>query len=96
MLSCFTHFFVQNQESLSLLVDIGFSQNTTVSGDTRFDRVIEIAAQFKPIEQIERFCADFDVIVAGSTWSEDDKKLSAYANIKNNVKFIIAPHQSQF
>ena len=93
MLSCFTHFFVQNNESLSLLINIGFIQNVTVSGDTRFDRVIEIAGQFTPIEKIEKFCAGFDVIVAGSTWSEDDKKLSAYANKKTIVKFIVAPHE---
>lgn len=92
MLSCFYHFFVQNDESLLLLNKIGFSQNATISGDTRFDRVIEIAAQFKPVDAIERFCAGADVIVAGSTWSEDDKKLSAYANKKSNAKFIIAPH----
>lgn len=93
MLSCFTHLFVQNDESLSLLIDIGFTQNVTISGDTRFDRVIEIAQQCKPIQKIERFCTGFDVIVAGSTWSEDDKKLSAYANTKTDVKFIIAPHE---
>ena len=92
ILSYFTHFFVQNQESLSLLVDIGFTKNVSVSGDTRFDRVIEIAQQFKPIEKIEKLCAGFDVVVTGSTWSEDDKKLSVYANKKTDVKFIIAPH----
>lgn len=92
MLSCFTHFFVQNEESVSLLKTIGFKQNVTISGDTRFDRVIEIAEQFKAVDAIEIFCSGYDVIVAGSTWSEDDKKLSQYANAKNNVKFIIAPH----
>lgn len=92
MLSCFTHFFVQNEESSSLLKTIGFKQNVTISGDTRFDRVIEIAEKFKPVDVIETFCSGSAVIVAGSTWSEDDKKLSHYANIKSNVKFIIAPH----
>lgn len=92
MLSCFRHFFLQNKESLSLLIHIGFAKNAIVSGDTRFDRVIEIAQQFTPIEKIERFCAGFNVIVAGSTWSEDDKKLAVYANKKENIRFIIAPH----
>ncbi len=92
LLSCFTHFFVQNEESLSLLKSIGFEKNVTISGDTRFDRVIEIAEQFKSIQPVEGFCNGSDVIVAGSTWFEDDAKLSEYANTKNNVKFIIAPH----
>lgn len=92
MLSCFYYFFVQNDKSLLLLNSIGFKQNVTVSGDTRFDRVIEIAEQFRPLDIIERFCAGTDVIVAGSTWSDDDKNISAYANAKSNIKFIIAPH----
>jgi len=92
MLSCFTHFFFQNEESLFLLKTIGFNKNVTISGDTRFDRVIEIAEQSQPIFTIEAFCSGCDVIVAGSTWPEDDKKLSGYANKKSNVKCIIAPH----
>ncbi len=92
LLSCFTHIFVQNQESFSLLKTIRFDKNVTISGDTRFDRVIEIADQFKPILFVEEFCTDSDVIVAGSTWTEDDTKLAEYANTKRDVKFIIAPH----
>ncbi len=92
MLSCFTHFFVQNKESLFLLKTIDFDKNVTISGDTRFDRVIEIAEQSEHIFTIEAFCSGSDVIVAGSTWPEDDKKLSGYANKKSNVKCIIAPH----
>lgn len=92
LLSCFTHFFVQDQESFSLLKTISFEKNVTISGDTRFDRVVEIAEQFKPIPFVEEFCSGADVIVAGSTWSEDDAKLAEYANTKRDVKFIIAPH----
>lgn len=92
LLSYFTHFFVQNKESFSLLQTIGFSHNVTISGDTRFDRVIEIAEQFQPISAIEEFCQGSDVIVAGSTWTHDDKSISQYANTNNSVRFVIAPH----
>lgn len=92
MLSCFTHLFVQNNESVSLLRSIGFTKNVSLVGDTRFDRVIEIAEGFQPISSIEDFCAGSNVIVAGSTWLEDDKELTHYANTRNKVKFIIAPH----
>jgi 3-deoxy-D-manno-octulosonic-acid transferase len=91
MLSTFTHFFVQNADSVSLLQRVGFAQNVSLTGDTRFDRVIEIAENFQPIASIENFCSS-GVIVAGSTWLEDDKELAHYANTKKNVKFIIAPH----
>lgn len=92
MLSCFTHLFVQNTESVSLLQTIGLTQNVSLSGDTRFDRVIEIAEGFQPIAAIEDFCAGSNVIVAGSTWIEDDKELAHYANANTKVKFVIAPH----
>ncbi|MGI8637986.1 MAG: 3-deoxy-D-manno-octulosonic acid transferase, partial [Segetibacter sp.] len=92
MLSCFSHLFVQNKESVLLLNKIGLIQNVTLSGDTRFDRVIEIAEQAQSNSSIENFCAGSPVIVAGSTWSEDDKELAHYVNTRNRIKFIIAPH----
>jgi 3-deoxy-D-manno-octulosonic-acid transferase len=93
MLYCFTHLFVQNQASVNLLASIGITQNVTLSGDTRFDRVIEIAKNFTPIEAIEKFIGNSPAIVAGSTWTEDDEELDHFANTNPNIKFIIAPHQ---
>jgi len=54
--------------------------------------VIDIAEQFAPIEIIERFVQNNQVIVAGSTWTEDDEELDHYANTHPEIKFIIAPH----
>ncbi|MDQ6812272.1 MAG: 3-deoxy-D-manno-octulosonic acid transferase, partial [Bacteroidota bacterium] len=59
---------------------------------TRFDRVVKIAEKFEPIALIELFCKDAIVVVAGSTWLEDDKELAHYVNNKKTTKFIIAPH----
>jgi 3-deoxy-D-manno-octulosonic-acid transferase len=91
MLRCFEHLFVQNNESVLLLQSIGI-ENVSISGDTRFDRVIEIAENFTPIPEIDLFCGNSPVIVAGSTWTEDDKELDHYANTRTHIKFIIAPH----
>ncbi|MBN9297868.1 MAG: 3-deoxy-D-manno-octulosonic acid transferase [Filimonas sp.] len=91
MLACFTYCFVQNEESLQLLNGIGYTA-TYLAGDTRFDRVIQIAERFEPIESIAAFCGDAKVIVAGSTWTEDDKELDHFANTRPDVRFIIAPH----
>lgn len=93
MLDCFTHLFVQTKESKDLLVTLGISENVSISGDTRFDRVIEIAEQFEPISIISQFCGDGRVIVAGSTWEEDEEELDHYANTHPDIKFIIAPHE---
>ena len=54
VLKCFTHFFVQNEQSRQLLADIGIT-NVDVTGDTRFDRVATIARQSKHIPIVETF-----------------------------------------
>ena len=95
-LDYFTWFFVQNEESVELLKSIGIENNVTRSGDTRFDRVITIADKFEPIPTIESFIGDHQqVIVAGSTWLEDDEILYHYTITHPHVMFIIAPHDIQ-
>lgn len=92
MLKCFNHFFVQDKESFQLLQSININ-NATVAGDTRFDRVSEIAKNFKPIEEIEKFCGSSPVIVAGSTWPEDEKLIKDATALFPDLKIIIAPHE---
>jgi 3-deoxy-D-manno-octulosonic-acid transferase len=93
MLKCFTHFFVQNADCKQLLAEIGIQDNVTISGDTRFDRVIEIAEKFEPLPLVEKFCGNSKVIVAGSTWEEDDAEWTHYVKANPQIKFIIAPHE---
>jgi 3-deoxy-D-manno-octulosonic-acid transferase len=93
MLECFNHLFVQTAASKRLLGTIGFTNTVSVSGDTRFDRVVQIAEQFEPIDLIEQFCGNSKVIVAGSTWPEDEEEMDHYANTHPEVKFIVAPHE---
>jgi len=93
MLASFTHFFVQTNDSKNLLNSVGISQQVTVSGDTRFDRVVQIADNFSSLPVIENFCGNDPVIVAGSTWPDDEEELDHYANTHPHIKFIIAPHE---
>ncbi len=93
MLTAFSHFFVQNETSKKLLASINIQENVSVSGDTRFDRVISIAEKFIPINDIEQFCGDSKVIVAGSTWEDDETELIHYVRSNPLLKFIIAPHE---
>lgn len=94
MLPFISHFFVQNNESKKMLDELGFP-NSTVAGDTRFDRVIEIAERFEPIPGVEKFISGSKVIVAGSTWPEDELVLQKAFAILNDssLKLIIAPHE---
>jgi 3-deoxy-D-manno-octulosonic-acid transferase len=93
MLDCYNRLFVQDTGSFSLLEAAGFAAQTTVSGDTRFDRVIAVAQSNEGISAIADFCGQNDVIVAGSTWIEDEEILDHYANNHPEIKFIIAPHE---
>lgn len=93
MLHCFSHFFVQNEISKELLDNVGIKENVSMGGDTRFDRVIEIAERFEPLPLIEKFCGSSKVIVAGSTWEEDEEELIHYVKANPEIKFIIAPHE---
>lgn len=93
MLACFSHIFVQNAESKILMESIGLESNVSVSGDTRFDRVISIAGAFDPVPLVEKFCEGHRVIVAGSTWEDDEVELIHYAKANPGIRFVIAPHE---
>ncbi|MCW3072555.1 MAG: 3-deoxy-D-manno-octulosonic acid transferase [Bacteroidetes bacterium] len=88
--SSFTHFFLQDLRSEELLHSIGY-KNTTVAGDTRFDRVSEIAKNVRPFPLIEKFKGGHRVLIAGSTWKEDEELIAGSA--QENLKLIIAPHE---
>ncbi|MBE7686756.1 3-deoxy-D-manno-octulosonic acid transferase [Tenacibaculum finnmarkense genomovar ulcerans] len=92
-LKAFNHFYVQNEASKKLLSSIGF-QNTTIAGDTRFDRVHDILKQDNSLDFINEFKNNSYTVVAGSTWKEDEKLLVNYINnhASADEKFIIAPH----
>lgn len=94
-LSRFDHLFVQNSASKELIDEIGLADICSVSGDTRFDRVMEIAEKFEPIPAIEKFIGNGKAIVAGSTWKEDEEVLQKAFTALNNpsLKLIIAPHE---
>ena len=93
-LDSFEQMFVQNEESKELLHSIGFD-NVVVAGDTRFDRVAEIAQSVKPIEIVERFKGESRLFVAGSTWGPDEEILQVLINNNPEVKFVVAPHEME-
>lgn len=92
MIFCFKHIFVQDAGSVELLQKIGFKA-VTVAGDTRTDRVLAIKAQAKKYPIVEMFCANYPVLVAGSTWLADEVVLAGFLKQYSNYKIILAPHQ---
>lgn len=91
----YAYIFTQDEKSLQLLGTIGIKQ-AAVAGDTRFDRVAEIAASAKEIPIAEAFAGENrQVLVAGSSWPQDETLLfPAFANhFANGWKMLIAPHE---
>ena len=91
VLKTFAHLFVQNEESKKLLAGIGIA-NTTVVGDTRFDRVLDICAAAKQLPLVQKFKGDALTFVAGSSWGPDEDIFIQYFNAHPEMKLIIAPH----
>lgn len=93
ILGFYNRIFVQDSESQQLLESINIS-NCIVSGDTRFDRVAAIAANFSELALIQRFVQDDRILVAGSTWPDDERLLADfYHSYTGKLKLIIAPHE---
>ena len=91
-LDAFSYFFVQNEKSKQLLLQLG-KVNCIVSGDTRFDRVASILERDNTLDFIAEFKNNKTTIVAGSTWAKDEELLLNYVNSNiTDTKFIIAPH----
>ncbi len=93
LLPYFDHIFVQNNESVALLRGIGITA-VTRAGDTRFDRVAQVAAQKQAIPLAERFKAGCPLLVVGSAWPADMDVLIPFLNeFAQPLKVIIAPHE---
>ncbi len=91
-LKTFTHFFVQDAHSKSLLESLNFD-NVTVSGDTRFDRVSEILKQDNHLSFMEDFKGTDLCFIGGSTWPEDEEIITEFINTSQKpMKYVLAPH----
>ena len=87
------HFYLQNEDSLELLRGLGY-ENATVSGDTRFDRVLELSHQDDHQERIVKFKGAHKLMIVGSSWPEDMNELLPVIHDGGiAMKYIIAPHE---
>lgn len=93
MLAFFHRLYVQDEASVRLLHQIGMT-NVQLTGDTRFDRVKQIAGAAQEIEKVALFCNGSPAVVCGSTWPPDEDMLMEYINsYAGNYKWIIAAHE---
>jgi len=98
LLETFTYFFVQDQRSVDLLQSVGHSNNVSISGDTRFDRVLEIKDHAKVLDialafSTKRANSSGKILIAGSSWPKDELLFIPYFNEHPELRLIIAPHE---
>ena len=92
LLHCFTHIYVQDQASLSLLQAHGVA-HCSVAGDTRFDRVNQLASVSTDVLEGVQIGAKAHVLVAGSTWQKDEQLLAQYIDTHPDISLLLVPHE---
>lgn len=92
ILKRYEHIFVQDRDSLDLLKSKGLT-HVSVAGDTRFDRVKENALRKFENSVVNSFCENRKVLVAGSTWPEDDDLILNLTRSMPELYVIIVPHE---
>ena len=88
VLKCFTHFFVQNEQSRDLLATIGIT-DVSITGDTRFDRVLQIKNQAKQLSVVEQFISRYEV--RGTRY---ENSLAVDSTVDSGVHGDLAPRTS--
>lgn len=104
LLRCFTLLFVQDENSKLLLENHGIT-NVSVTGDPRFNRVMQIASNAMEMPLAEHFTEGMaenrtgglhkkdKILVAGSTWPADEELLAQYIETHHDVRLILVPHE---
>ncbi|TDS13833.1 3-deoxy-D-manno-octulosonic acid transferase [Sphingobacterium paludis] len=86
-------FFAQNMDSVHLLKAIHIKK-AGLAGDTRFDRVVELPKQRRSVPAVEQFIdGNTKVLVAGSTWPEDERLIADCFLKQQDWKIVLAPHE---
>lgn len=84
-------FFHQTQFSLALAKSVGLTKSS-VTGDTRFDRVKQLRKRNNHVDYITEFIGGNKAVVFGSSWQAEEKIAEVVSRKNNTVKLIIAPH----
>tara|TARA_B100000900_G_scaffold32531_1_gene24595 strand:- start:275 stop:1426 length:1152 start_codon:yes stop_codon:yes gene_type:complete len=91
LLKGITHFWVQDEASAKQLKSLGIKQ-TTVVGDSRFDRVYANAQNKKKLPLIQAFKGKGKLLVMGSIWPAGIALLEK----TSTYKLIVAPHDLKY
>jgi 3-deoxy-D-manno-octulosonic-acid transferase len=86
--------FVQDQASFELMQSFNLN-HLEIAGDTRFDRVLEIASYSNSEleDRIKQFAQNSPLLVLGSSYSTEEKFANAWLNNNPHWKIIVVPHE---
>lgn len=84
-------FFHQTEMSYALAKSVGLTKSS-VTGDTRFDRVKQLQNQDNHIEFITDFIGRDKAVVFGSSWQAEEKVAEEIFQVSPYAKLILAPH----
>ena len=94
LLHQFDFFFIQNDASAELLKSIGIT-NFQITGDTRFDRVIENKINLQKNSILEHYLGGEKAFIIGSSWPIDEDLFIPLINQGIlSQKVILAPHDT--
>lgn len=84
-------FFHQTEKSCELAKSIGL-EKSSVSGDTRFDRVKQFQTRDNFVAYIQEFKKDKKLLIFGSSWESEEKIAEIIVKKIPQTKIIITPH----
>ena len=86
-------FCVTSDDAL-VFSELGFKDRTQVAGDTRYDQVMERLRNPKPIkESLFTGQNPNDILVAGSSWPEDEAVLIELMVKDPELRLVLVPHE---
>jgi 3-deoxy-D-manno-octulosonic-acid transferase len=93
LLPQYSGIFVQDKNTLELLMAKGLN-NVFLSGDTRYDRVKQLSNMAQENDKIAQFKGGQQLIILGSSWTEEERILHAFClkNPNHKYKILIVPH----
>ncbi|MBL7671003.1 MAG: hypothetical protein JNM39_11010 [Bdellovibrionaceae bacterium] len=82
-----------SREDLEVFKRLDPALPVTVTGDTRFEQVLDRLAHPRELKQSLKPSSPKNVFIAGSTWPEDDQVLVKVLLLNPELNCILAPHE---
>lgn len=93
-LTQFTQIFVQDKFSSAFLQTLNINSN--FAGDLRFDNVLRSSQEIQNKEWWSNWIGESKVVIAGSSWKQEEDLVLKFMSHNPGWKLILAPHDVSF